>query len=83
MGFINFKIAHHLYALKLQLFLKSLGYDAKRDGNSVVVAKEATQEAKNFLNDLEADFSVFKIDDYDEEIINPYEEYGVNERDFY
>ncbi len=91
MFLVQFKISYRPFAVQLQSFLKSIGYDAKRDGNEVSVSFEnedpddILNEGNAFLINKEAEFTSSKIDadDYDDEIINPYEEYGVNELNFY
>ena len=91
MYLVQFKTAYRPFAVKLQSFLKSIGYDAKRDGNDVSVSfddedgNDVLNEGNAFLIDKEAEFisSKSEVDDYDDGVINPYSEYGVNELNFY
>ena len=89
----NFDVEYRPHAVELTKSLIDLGFRVNRDGNKVVVISDNENTAENslkhgdeFLNAKESLFESWvydEIDDYEEEIINPYAEYGVSELNFY
>lgn len=89
----NFDVEYRPHAVELTKSLNDLGFRVNRDGNKVVVISDNENTAKNslkhgdeFLNAKESVFESWVYDEceeFEEEIINPYDEYGLTQSLFY
>lgn len=89
----NFDVEYRPHAVELTKSLIDLGFRVNRDGNKVVVISDNENIADNslkhgneFLNAKESVFESWvydESDNYEEEIINPYTEYGLTQSLFF
>lgn len=88
----KFDIKYRPHSVELTKVLDDLGFKVNRDGNNVVVISDNETEAYSAkkqgnitLETLDAEFDSWvhdECEEYDEEIINPYSEYGLTESMF-
>jgi len=88
----KFEIKYRPHSVELTKVLDDLGFKVNRDGNNVVVISDNETEAYSAkkqgditLDALDAEFDSWvheEREDFEEDIINPYEEYGLTQSMF-